>query len=139
MINFRTKFGRKAWKHIKNEYMVWLTTVGENGMPQPRPVWFVWDKGEILIFSQPGAYKVKHIARHKEVSLHFNSDPKGEQDVIVLLGTARIDESSPQAHLIPAYVIKYRKGIKSLNSTLEEFGKEYAAAIRITLANIRGW
>lgn len=139
MVSFRTKFGRKVWKHIKNEYMVWLTTVGENGMPQPRPVWFVWDKGDILIFSQQSAYKVKHIAKHKEVSLHFNTDPKGEGDVIVILGTARIDKSSPQPHLIPAYVKKYRKGIRGLNSTLEEFGREYAAAIRITPTAIRGW
>ena len=139
MLNFKTKFGRKAWKHIKEEYVIWLTTVGKNSAPHPRPVWYVWDNGDILIYSDPNAFKVKHLKKHKQVALHFNTDAKGEEDVIVLLGEARVDRSAPPAHKHRAYLKKYHEGIIGLNMTPERFGEEYSAAIRVSLKSMRGW
>jgi PPOX class probable F420-dependent enzyme len=139
MLNFKTKFGRKVWKHIKEEYAIWLTTVGPDGAPQPRPVWFVWDQDGILIYSEPTAFKVAHIKKHKQVALHFSADPKAEEDVIVLLGEARVDKSAPPADMQRAYLKKYRAGILGLNSTPERFGREYSTAIRVTLTSMRGW
>jgi len=139
MINFKTKFGRKAWKHIKEEVVIWLTTLGPDGMPHPRPVWFVWDQGDILIYSQPDAFKVKHIKKHKKVALNFNTDPKGDIDVVVILGTARIDKSAPPPHQHSAYLKKYRELIPELKMTYDEYGRGYSTAIRITPTAIRGW
>ena len=139
MLNLKTKFGRKVWKHIREEYVVWLTTLGPDGAPHPRPVWFVWDQGDILIYSEPTAYKVKHIRKHKKVALHFNTDPKGEEDVVILLGEAHVDKSAPPAHKQRAYLKKYSEGILGLNMSPERFGQEYSAAIRITLHAMRGW
>ena len=68
MLNLNTKFGRVAKKHLKNEYFVWLTTVDSTGTPQPRPVWFIWEKDSFLIFSQEKAYKLKHIRKNPQVS-----------------------------------------------------------------------
>jgi hypothetical protein len=28
MINFTTKFGRKAKRHLEGEYIIWFTTIG---------------------------------------------------------------------------------------------------------------
>ena len=44
MIDLTTQFGRKVKQHLRKEYVVWLTTVGADLSPQPRPVWFIWDK-----------------------------------------------------------------------------------------------
>jgi len=139
MLNFKTKFGRKAWKHIKEEYVIWLTTLGPDGAPHPRPVWYVWDKGDILIYSQPRAFKVKHIRKRKKVALNFNTDAKGDVDVIVLLGEARIDKSAPPAHKQRAYLKKYHDGILELKMTLEGYGADYSTAIRVSLKSMRGW
>jgi len=139
MINFKTKFGRKAWKHIKDEIVIWLTTVGPDKTPHPRPVWFVWDQGDILIYSQPDTFKVKHIRKHKKVALNFNTDAKGDIDVVVLLGTARFDKSAPPAHKQRAYMKKYRDMILELNMTHEEYGKGYSTPIRVTPTALRGW
>lgn len=140
MIDFNTKFGRVARKLLNHEFFIWLTTVDPSGTPQPRPVWFIWENDTILIYSQAKAYKVKHIRKNPQVSLHFNSaDPKGEQRILVLTGKARIDRSAPATHKNRAYMKKYRAGIIGLNVTPEQFSAEYSVAIRITPANLRGW
>lgn len=140
MIDFTSKLGRKAKSHLKQEYFIWLTTVDSQGAPQPRPVWFVWDEDTILIYSQPGAFKLKHIINNPNVALHFNTaDPKGEEDLIIFKGTAKIDPKAQPANKMPAYIRKYRAGIKGLNSEPEPFAKEYSTAIRIKLTSLRGW
>lgn len=140
MLDFNSKFGRVVKKYLKSKYFIWLTTVDSKGMPQPRPVWFIWEDDSFLIFSQPNTYKVKHLKNNPKVSLHFNTtDETGEKDVIVLNGEAVIDKDVPPAHKIKAYMKKYKTGILGLNATPEEFSKEYSTAIRIKPTEVRGW
>lgn len=140
MLDFNSKFGRVVKKHLKSKYFIWLTTVDSKGMPQPRPVWFIWEDNSFLIFSQPNAYKVKHITNNPKVSLHFNTtDETGEKDVIVLNGEAVIDKHVPPANKVRAYMKKYKTGILGLNVTPEEFSREYSTAIRIKPTEVRGW
>jgi len=103
MIDLTSKFGRVVKKHLKNQYVIWLTTVDSNLTPQPRPISFIWEEGSFLIFSQAKAYKVKQITKNPKVALHFNSDQTGEEHVIVFLGDASIDANCPSAHEVPAY------------------------------------
>jgi len=139
MTDEKTKLEIKAKRLIKREYVIWLTTIGSDLAPQPRPVWFIWDKDSFLIFSQPHAYKLKHIKRHPSVSLHFNTDETGDKNVVVYAGTARIDESVPPAHRVPAYFKKYKAGIRELDMTPEQFSQEYSIAIWVTPTALRGW
>ena len=139
MINKKAKLDSKARKLVKREYVVWLTTVGSDLAPQPRPVWFIWDKNSFLIFSQAHAYKLKHIHMNPNVSLHFNTDETGDKDVIVYVGRAEIDTKVPPAHKVRAYLKKYKIGIHDLDSTPEQFSLEYSVAIRVTPTSLRGW
>ncbi|HEU0292690.1 MAG TPA: TIGR03667 family PPOX class F420-dependent oxidoreductase [Anaerolineales bacterium] len=140
MIDFKSKFGRFANKHIKKEYFIWLTTVDSTGTPQPKPVWFIWENDSFLIFSQAKAHKVKHIQKNPNVSLHFNTtDDKGEKRLIIFTGTALINSESPPANRIRAYMRKYKSGIADLNATPEQFAGEYSVAIRIHPTKVRGW
>jgi PPOX class probable F420-dependent enzyme len=139
MIDLTSKFGRKVKRHLKQEYVVWLTTLGPDLSPQPRPVWFIWEDTSFLIFSQPHAHKVRHITAHPQVALHFNTDETGDKDVIVFVGTAVIDTTMPPAHKVRAYFRKYRTGIEELGMTPEQFSQEYSVAIRVTPVSLRGW
>jgi len=142
MLDFKTKFGRFAKKHLKHEYFIWLTTVDSTGTPQPRPVWFIWDHDTILIFSQAKAHKVKHILKNSNVALNFNTaDQDGEKRLVIITGTAQVDQKARPANKIPAYIRKYNSGIANLSSNAdpEQFGAEYSVAIRITPTNLRGW
>jgi len=138
-IDLTTDFGRAVEKYLKEEYIIWLTTVDSHLTPQPRPVWFLWDQDSILIFSQPKAFKVKHIQKHPNVSLHFNTDEAGEKHVIVITGEAYIDSNHPSAHEVSIYLEKYRTGIKDINMTPETFSADYSTAIRIRPTQLRGW
>ena len=139
MIDLTSKFGRKVKRHLKQEYVVWLTTTGSDLSPQPRPVCFIWEDTFFLIFSQPHAHKVQHIAARPQVALHFNTDATGDKDVIIFVGTATIDTTAPPAHQVRAYLRKYREGIRELGMTPEQFSREYSVAIRVTPASVRGW
>jgi PPOX class probable F420-dependent enzyme len=139
MIDLTTDFGRAVERHLKEEIVIWLTTVDSHLTPQPRPVWFLWEYETILVFSQPGAYKVKHIKQHPRVALHFNTDDTGDKHVIVMTGEASIDINGVMPSQVPAYLEKYKTGIADLNMTPEAFTAEYATLIRITPSELRGW
>jgi PPOX class probable F420-dependent enzyme len=139
MIDLSSKFGRAVQRHIKNQYVIWLTTVDSNLTPQPRPVWFIWENDSFLVFSKPDAHKVKHIEKHPGVALHFNTDDTDDKHVIVFTGEAFLDASCPPAHKVSAYLRKYKSGIIGLDMTPERFSMEYSRAIRIRPADVRGW
>ena len=140
MIDFKSKLGRKAMRHLKQEYFIWLTTVDSSGTPQPRPVWFTLEGDSILLYSQPSAFKLRHIVNNSNVALHFNTaDPKGEEDLIIFKGTAKIDSKAEPVNKNGAYMRKYREGIKGLTSTPQKFTEEYSTAVRIKLTSLRGW
>jgi len=139
MIDLTSKFGRKVKRHLKQEYVIWLTTIGSDHSPQPRPVWFIWDGSSFPIFSQPHAYKVRHVTAHSQVALHFNTDETGDQDVIIFVGLAVIDTTVPPAHQVRAYLRKYRTGMAELGMTPQQFSREYCIAIRVTPTTVRGW
>lgn len=138
MIDLTTKFGRKVARRLKSEQVIWFTTVGQDLTPQPRPVWFMWDGASFLIYSQPNAFKVRHLRSHQNVALNFNSDENGDE-IAVITGSASVDDSTPAAHLVPAYLKKYRKGIAHLKMTPQEFSKEYSVAIRVVPSALRGF
>ena len=56
-IDNSTEFGARIERQLNDELVIWLTTVGKSGTPQPNPVWFSWNGAEILVFSQPGKAK----------------------------------------------------------------------------------
>jgi PPOX class probable F420-dependent enzyme len=140
MIRFKGAFGRRVRRRLKREKVIWLTTVGRKGTPQPRPVWFVWEerKGTLLLFSQRGTRKLEHLKRNRRVAVQFNTDPDGD-DVVVFTGEARIDRRHRPAHRVPNYVRKYKAGIRNLGMTPEAFAEEYPVPIRVRLLRLRGW
>lgn len=137
MSDLTGKFDRHADQRLRDEPVVWLTTVGDDLGPHPRPVWFLWDDGSMTIYSQEHTWKVRHLADHPHVSLNLNSDAVGE-DVVVLLGQAEIVEGGPAADTNEAYLRKYRQAIADLEMTPAEFAREYCVMIRVTPSKVRG-
>src|SRR5512143_3497109 len=128
MLEIPSKLRAVVRRRLKEEYVVWLTTVASDLSPQPRPVWFIWQDDSFLIYSQPQAHKVRHIEKHPRVALHFNTDATGDNDVLVFIGDARIDADAHPAHKVRAYMAKYRQGIADLKMSAEDMGREYSVA-----------
>lgn len=138
MIDLTGELGERVAQRLRDEEVIWLTTVGADGTPQPSPVWFLWEDGELLVYSQPGKPKVKNVERQPRVALNFNTDALGDS-VAVMTGEARVDPDAPPIDRHTAYLEKYREGIARLGSTAESFAQTYTAAIRIRPSKLRGW
>ncbi len=71
-----TPFGERIARRLRNERLMWLTTVDANGMPQPTPVWFLWDEATstILIYSRSDAKRLEHLQQNPRVALNFDGN-----------------------------------------------------------------
>jgi PPOX class probable F420-dependent enzyme len=100
-----TAYGARLARRLREEQIIWLTTVGDDGTPQPNPVWFLWDGASALIYNLNRVRRIAHLRRSPRVALHFDGDGKGG-DVVVLSGAARFSPQEPPADQVPAYVEK---------------------------------
>lgn len=136
MIDFSTELGKRAWQRIADEEIIWFTSVSSLQIPQPRPVWFVWDQESFLIYSQPVSMKVRQIVCNPNVALHFNADAQGG-DIQVFMGKAWIDLAAPAPAQMPAYLAKYEAGMRAIQMTPERYSELFSTAIRVTLTKLR--
>lgn len=137
-IDFTNGIGPAVLRQLESAQVVWLTTVGRSGTPQPNVVWFLWDGESALVYSQPSAARLRNIARNPRVALNFDTDASGSF-VHVLTGDAMIDRSGPRADELPAYIQKYGSGIESLGMTPASFADDYSVLIRIVPERVRGF
>ncbi len=137
MIDEGTEFGARVARHLRDETVVWLTTVTPAGAPLPSPVWFLWDGGEsVTMYSMPGA-RVRNIEANPRVTLNFGGDGRGG-DIVVLSGHAAIDRAAPPADQADAYLAKYGKHIERVGMTPEAMARRYNVTVRIRLTRVRG-
>lgn len=136
-IDPNTDFGARVLRHLEDDFVAWLTTVGPELTPQPSPIWFLWDGETVLMFSQPGTPKLRNIGLHPRVSLNFNCTSTGG-DVVVLTGDAWIDDDAQPAAANPAYAAKYTQGFADIGMTPEQFAHAYSVPVRIRPTNLRG-
>ncbi|WP_328323755.1 TIGR03667 family PPOX class F420-dependent oxidoreductase [Kribbella sp. NBC_00382] len=137
-IDNSTAFGARIERRLNDELVIWLTTVGKSGTPQPNPVWFGWNGTEVLVFSQPGQAKLRNIAGQSRVAVNFNATHSGG-DVGVLTGDAVLDGKPATDEELAAYNAKYAAGMSGLSLTADDFHRDYSVLIRIRPDNLRGF
>ena len=138
MLDLSTEFGSRVEKQLEAELVIWLTTAGPDGTPQPRPVWFFWDGTSLLTYSRPKAYKLRHIKQNPKVSLNFNTDSVGS-NVAVLTGEARIDAAAPRPDQHTEYLGKYRERMSDMGITPSQLARNYSVPIRVKPERMRGF
>jgi PPOX class probable F420-dependent enzyme len=133
-----TEFGARVRRRLRDEMVIWLTTVGADGTPQPNPVWFVADGDTVLVYNQTVARRLTHVRHRPRVALNLDGDGGGG-DIIVLTGTAEVVDGHPPATDVPAYVAKYAEAAARISGDVPAFAAEYPVAIRIRLDRVRGF
>jgi len=70
-----TEAGKSVAGRLRDEPLIWLTTIDAKGVPQPAPVWFLWDEAQttLLIYSRASAKRLVHIQQNPNVSLHLEA------------------------------------------------------------------
>jgi PPOX class probable F420-dependent enzyme len=137
VIDEATEFGARVARRLREERVVWLTTVTPAGAPQPRPVGFLWDGGEVIsVYSMDGV-RVRNIANNPKVTLNFDGDGRGG-DVIVLSGTAQIDADAPSVDANRAWLEKYAGQIEEFGMTPAAFAARFSVPVQIRLTRVDG-
>src|SRR5947207_2131062 len=122
-----TEFGARVERRLREELVIWLTTVRPDGRPEPSPVWFLWDGETFLIYSQNSS----------KVALNFDGDGMGG-NIVVITGQAEIASEAPPANEVAAYVQKYQRGFTRIGLSAEGFAQSYSVAIKVTPTSLRG-
>ncbi len=134
-----TAYGAKVADQVVERKLGWLTTVGSDGTPQPNPVWFIWDDGRFIIFSEPGQAKLKNIARSGRVSFNLEATEDEEQITIFTGNATEIERGTISQELLDAYAAKYVQGFINIKLTRTEYEAKYRAVIEFRPEKVRGW
>jgi PPOX class probable F420-dependent enzyme len=133
-----TAFGERVRQRLREEQVIWFSTVGGDGTPQPNPVWFLWDGTSILVYNRSDANRLTHIRSRPQVCLHFDSNGRGG-DIVVLTGRAQIVEDHPLPHELPDYLDKYRESMIRVSGITEAFSEAYPVPVRVQVTRVRGF
>ena len=133
-----TEFGARVRRRLEESPVIWYTSVGRDGTPQPNPVWFLVEDGEILVYNRPNAARVVHARAGGRVALHFNCGPNGN-DIVVFTGSAEVDEGAPPPDRHEPYLAKYRAAMERVSGSVEAFGRAYPVLIRVRPDRTRGF
>jgi PPOX class probable F420-dependent enzyme len=137
MLNLETELGAQTLQRLRDEQIIWLTTVRADGTPQPSPVWFLWDGSTFLIYSRPNTPKLRNISANPHIALNLNSDEYGG-NILVLTGEAVIDQQARSADQVAEYIAKYDASIKGIGMNRASFAQAYSVAVRVTPTHARG-
>ena len=138
MLDTTTEAGVRAERRLREEIMIWLTTVRSDGQPQSVPVWFLWEGETFLIYSQPNLQKLKNIGTNARVGLHLNANDRGD-DVVRVEGTAEMVQDIPPANEVGEYLEKYQGSIARIGFDPKGFARSYSVALRMTPDRWRVW
>jgi len=120
---------------LRDEPIIWLSSVRPDGRAHLVPVWFWWDGATILIFSKPAAQKVRNLRHNPQVMLALDSADAGE-DIVLLEGRAELlGDDAPQSTL-PEYAEKYAALMARINITAASMAVEFTQAIRVTVERL---
>jgi len=126
-----TEAGAHALERLETELMGWLTTVNPDGQPQASPIWFLWQRGEVLVYSHIRAPRNANIEANPLVSFNLDTSSDGD-DFVTMEGETRVDQTVPPSSANPAYLAKYRHLIERYGWTPEWLSENYPIPIVIT-------
>ncbi len=138
LLDTSTPYGERVRRRLRDEVVIWLTTVDSTGTPQPNPVWFLWDGESFLVYNRRDARRLAHVRERPSVSLNLNSNASGG-DIVVITGRAELAEGEPPPHEKPEYASKYGQAMTRVSGTLEAFSEAYPVPLRIRPRRVRGY
>lgn len=125
-----TKEGAHAIQRLETELMGWLTSVDPDGQPHSSAIWYLWQDGDVLVYSHIRAPRNANIEINPRVSFNLDTASEGD-DYVTMEGETRVDPSLPPSSANPAYQAKYRRLIDRYGWTPEWLSENYPIPIVI--------
>jgi PPOX class probable F420-dependent enzyme len=133
-----TDCGARTARHLREDIVVWLTTVTPRFAPLPSPVWFLWDgAAQVIVYSMQSS-RVRNIESNPRVTLNFGGNGRGG-DIVGLSARARAAPDVPAADASPKYIEKYDAHIERIGMTPATFAAKYSVPVEIELTGLRGF
>ena len=126
----------RALPMLESAHTVWLSTVGGDHAPHLVPTWFLWDGEALLVFSRPGAVKVRNLRRHPRLMIALGEP---DQDFAVSLIEARATLLPGPAQVPDAFFAKYRRPLAATGLDDETYRRTFTQAIRIVPTRYLAW
>jgi PPOX class probable F420-dependent enzyme len=123
---------------LREEPVVWLSSVRPDGGPHVVPIWFSWDGREVLIASKPHAQKVRNLRANPGVMLALGA-AEDDFDVGLLEGRAELPDAPAAAVLPASHLAKYRRQMAAIGLSQVEFLEAYSQVIRIVPTRFLPW
>lgn len=133
-----TLAGARIRRFLELEAVVWLSTVRPDGAPHIVPIWFWWDGQAILVFSKPGAQKVRNLRARPSVMLALG-DAEDDFDVGLLEGHAELLDQPTRQILPNGHPAKYARQLRSIGLSPREYADTCSQVIRIVPKRPLGW
>lgn len=128
----------EAERCLRDDPVVWLSSVQDDGRPHLVPVWFHWDGERIVAFSKPHARKVDNLRNRPTVMLAIGT-PGPEFDVELIEATAELPRE-PASRLMPeGFGRKYRELLRRAGITAQRFAEIYSQPIVLRPTRFLGY
>ena len=123
---------------LRDDPVVWLSSVQPDGRPHLVPVWFHWDGERIVAFSKPHARKVDNLRDDPRVMVAVGT-PGPDFGVELIEAIAMLPES-PAADVMPAgFGTKYRELLRRAGLTVQRFAEVYSQPIVLSPTRFLGY
>jgi PPOX class probable F420-dependent enzyme len=123
---------------LRDDPVVWLSSIQTDGRPHLVPVWFHWDGEQIVAFSKPHARKVENLRDDPRVMLAVGT-PGPEFEVELIEATAELPDR-PAAEVMPeGFGPKYRELLHRAGPTVQRFAEVYSQPIVLRPTRFLGY
>lgn len=112
-----------------------LASVTSDGRPHVVPLWFVWDGAAFVMYSKPGALKVRNLRREPHAMLALG-EPGGAARPFLIEVLAELEA---RGHLLESFQRKYAEPLACIGLSPDAFIARYSQAIRLVPLRWLDW
>jgi PPOX class probable F420-dependent enzyme len=123
---------------LREEPVVWVSTVRPDGSPHLVPIWFSWDGQQVFIASKPNAVKIRNLRANPKVFLALG-EPDDDFDVGMFEGRATIPDRTTAEMLPAGHLEKYRRQMAEIGLDADEYLATYSQPLIITPTRYLPW